>query len=214
MAARIGGAASLLTTRRPPAGGDVQLHLARSPSAAGPPAPGDPAPGGRGAGRVVAAVRNLYSGIGRPSIPPEKLLRAQLLRVLYSVRSERQLMEQLDYTCSSAGSSGWIWTTPCGIRRRSPRITNACSMARKPRPSWSGGRAGPPPSTAHCLRPGPGSDDPGNPTVDFHGEQRSSETHASTIDPEACCPTRARCSAPSESSHVSCFVRRYSRGLR
>ena len=39
----------------------------------------------------------LYSHIGRPSIPPEKLLRALLLQVLYSVRSERQLMEQLDY---------------------------------------------------------------------------------------------------------------------
>ncbi len=39
----------------------------------------------------------LYSPIGRPSIPPEKLLRALLLQVFYSVRSERQLMEQLDY---------------------------------------------------------------------------------------------------------------------
>src|SRR5574341_177607 len=39
----------------------------------------------------------LYSQVGRPSIPPEKLLRAQLLQVLYTVRSERQLMEQLDY---------------------------------------------------------------------------------------------------------------------
>ena len=39
----------------------------------------------------------LYSPIGRPSIPPEKLLRALLLQVLYSVRSERQLMEQLNY---------------------------------------------------------------------------------------------------------------------
>src|SRR5260370_30862563 len=39
----------------------------------------------------------LYSSIGRPSIPPEKLLRALLLQAFYSVRSERQLMEQLDY---------------------------------------------------------------------------------------------------------------------
>ena len=39
----------------------------------------------------------LYSPIGRPSIPPEKLLRALLVQVFYSVRSERQLMEQLDY---------------------------------------------------------------------------------------------------------------------
>ena len=40
----------------------------------------------------------LYSQIGRPSIPPEKLLRALLLQAFYSVRSERQLMEQLDTT--------------------------------------------------------------------------------------------------------------------
>ena len=39
----------------------------------------------------------LYAPIGRPSIPPEKLLRALLLQAFYSVRSERQLMEQLDY---------------------------------------------------------------------------------------------------------------------
>ena len=39
----------------------------------------------------------MYSRIGRPSIPPEKLLRALLLHAFYSVRSERQLMEQLDY---------------------------------------------------------------------------------------------------------------------
>ena len=43
------------------------------------------------------AFDRLYSDIGRPSIPPEKLLRALLLQAFYSVRSERQLMEQLDY---------------------------------------------------------------------------------------------------------------------
>src|SRR4029079_10516506 len=41
--------------------------------------------------------QRLYALNGRPSIPPEKLLRALLLRAFYSVRSERQLMEQLDY---------------------------------------------------------------------------------------------------------------------
>ncbi len=39
----------------------------------------------------------LYSGMGRPSVPPEKLLRAMLLQVFYSIRSERQLMERLDF---------------------------------------------------------------------------------------------------------------------
>src|SRR4029077_13944440 len=39
----------------------------------------------------------LYAVIGRPSVPPERLLRAQLLQIFYSIRSERLLMEQLDY---------------------------------------------------------------------------------------------------------------------
>lgn len=43
------------------------------------------------------AFQSMYSCIGRPSVPPEKLLRALLLQVLYSIRSERLLMEQLDY---------------------------------------------------------------------------------------------------------------------
>jgi transposase len=45
----------------------------------------------------------LYSRIGRPSIPPEKLLRALLLQAFFSVRSERQLMEQLDERRGAAG---------------------------------------------------------------------------------------------------------------
>lgn len=73
----------------------------------------------------------LYAKVGRPSIAPERLLRALLLQVLYSVRSERLLMEQ----------------------------------------------QGTPPT--------PPPDDPGNPTVNFHGERRSNATHASTTDPEA-----------------------------
>ena len=48
----------------------------------------------------------MYAKRGRPSIAPEKLLRALLLQVLYTIRSERQLMEQLDYTCCTAGSWG------------------------------------------------------------------------------------------------------------
>src|ERR1039457_2422266 len=47
--------------------------------------------------RMDSDLSKLYSGTGRPSIAPERLLRAQLLMVLYSIRSERQLMEQLNY---------------------------------------------------------------------------------------------------------------------
>jgi transposase len=48
-------------------------------------------------GRLWSDFERLYSHTGRPSIPPERLLRALLLQVLYSIRSERMLMEQLDY---------------------------------------------------------------------------------------------------------------------
>jgi hypothetical protein len=59
----------------------------------------------------------IYAATGRPSIPPEHLLRTLLLQVLYSVRSERMLMEQLDTTCCFAGSSASGWMTTCGCRR-------------------------------------------------------------------------------------------------
>src|SRR5207249_10255630 len=58
----------------------------------------------------------LYAKSGRPSIPPEKLLRALLLQAFYSGRSERQLMGWSSSTtiCGSAGLSGWRWTRWCG----------------------------------------------------------------------------------------------------
>ena len=71
----------------------------------------------------------LYSRDGRPSIPPERLLRALLLQAFYTVRSERQLMEQLDLICCSAGSSGSRRTMPYGMRRCSARTGIGCSMA-------------------------------------------------------------------------------------
>src|SRR5438309_100496 len=49
-------------------------------------------------GEMSALFDEMYSEMGRPSIPPEKLLRAQLLQMLYSVRSERLLMEEIDYS--------------------------------------------------------------------------------------------------------------------
>src|SRR5438477_3281775 len=48
-------------------------------------------------GALSPEFEKLYARFGRPSIPPERLLRALLLQALYTVRSERQLMEQLDY---------------------------------------------------------------------------------------------------------------------
>ena len=79
----------------------------------------------------------LYSSEGRPSIPPEQLLSALLLQVFYGIRSERQLMEQLDYNllyrCPSTRSgehlSGSMPMLRCGCRRLSPRTASGCSRA-------------------------------------------------------------------------------------
>src|SRR5258705_9578069 len=62
---------------------------------------------------------NLYAKSGRPSIPPEKLLRALLLQAFYSVRSERQLMEQSATICCSGGLLGCRWMPRCGTSRGS-----------------------------------------------------------------------------------------------
>jgi len=61
------------------------------------PARAIPGDGGRALERMDAELEQLYSHTGRPSIAPERLLRASLLMMLYSIRSERQLMEQLNY---------------------------------------------------------------------------------------------------------------------
>ena len=68
----------------------------------------------------------LYSPLGRPSIPPERLLRASLLQLIYSIRSERQLMEGWSSICCSAGSSGWGSTMLYGMRRASRRTATGC----------------------------------------------------------------------------------------
>jgi transposase len=68
----------------------------------------------------------LYANVARPSIPPERLLRAQLLQIFYSIRSERPLMEQLDYNILFRWFVGLTRTTGFGIRRSSRRIATAC----------------------------------------------------------------------------------------
>src|SRR6185437_6616088 len=66
-------------------------------------------------------LEKLYSQTGRPSIAPERLIRALLLQVLYSIRSERLLVEHSSTTCCSAGSWGCRWMSRCGITRASAR---------------------------------------------------------------------------------------------
>ena len=75
----------------------------------------------------------MYSSMGRPSIAPEKLLRAMLFQAFYSIRSERQLMERLEFDLLfrwfvGIGVDDAVWTT-----RRFPRIAIACWRARSPR---------------------------------------------------------------------------------
>ena len=71
----------------------------------------------------------LYSPIGRPSIPPEKLLRAMLLQAFYSIRSERLLMERLEYDLLFRWSSELASTTRPGTIRCSRRTATGCWRA-------------------------------------------------------------------------------------
>jgi transposase len=151
----------------------------------------------------------MYSKIGRPSIPPEKLLRALLLQVLYTVRSERMLMEQLNYNLLFRWFVGLnmddaVWDVTVFTKNRD-RLMKA-EIARRFFDLVVGeARSLDLMSDEHftvdgtlleaCAglksfksKDGSGDapvDDPGNPTVDFHGEKRSNDTHQSTTDPEA-----------------------------
>ena len=80
----------------------------------------------------------LYAPIGRPSIPPEKLVRAMLLQAFYSIRSERQLMERLEFDLL------FRWFVGIGVDDRgvgslgvSPRTASACWKATSPPSSWA-----------------------------------------------------------------------------
>ena len=151
----------------------------------------------------------MYSEIGRPSIAPEKLLRALLLQVLYTVRSERLLMEELNFNLLFRWFVGMnmdeaIWHPTVYSKNRDRlleadvakkffalvvaeatdlglmsdehftvdgTLLEACASLKSFKKKDSGEE--------------PPVDDPGNPTVNFHGEERKNETHASTTDPDA-----------------------------
>jgi len=151
----------------------------------------------------------LYSHTGRPSIAPERLLRALLLQVLYSVRSERMLMEQLEYNLLFRWFVGlnmddrvWDATTFTKNRDRLLRgeiaeefFAAVLELARAKEllsdehftvdgtmvEGWASLKSFQPKEQS-----GRGDDDkpddPGNPTVNFHGQKRSNETHQSTTD--------------------------------
>jgi transposase len=158
--------------------------------------------------RLSRHFNRLYAPLGRPSIPPEKLLRALLLMVLYSIRSERRLIEELEYNLLyrwfvGLGMDEAVWdaTTFSKNRERfidgevARRFFDQVLAEARQRDlvseehfsvdgtlieAWA---------SLKSFRPKDDDrqppNDPGNPTVNFHGERRSNETHQSTTDPDS-----------------------------
>jgi len=161
--------------------------------------------------RLSGVFDRMYAETGRPSIPPETVLKSLRLIVLYSIRSERQFCEQLDYNLlfrwfldmnmieesfdhsvfsknrerlmehevgrlffdavvKQARSSGWM---------SEEHFTVDGTLIE----AWASLKSFRPKGEDSDDRPTDG--DPGNPTVDFHGEKRSNATHQSTTDPES-----------------------------
>ena len=153
--------------------------------------------------------QKLYSHTGRPSIPPERLLRALLLQVLYSIRSERMLMEQLDYNLLFRWFVGLtmddpIWDATVFTKNRErllrgdihqlffdqvlAQARDRCLLSDEHFTvdgtlveAWAGLKSFKKKDGSDQEPP----DDPGNPTVNFHGEKRRNDTHQSTADPDA-----------------------------
>ncbi len=151
----------------------------------------------------------MYARVGRPSIAPEKLLRAQVLQMLYSIRSERLLMEEMDYNLLfrwfvglNADDEVWDATTFTKNRDRlleadvaKKFLAVVVEQARAKGlisdehftvdgtllEAWASAKSFKPKD----KKPGPPPEDPGNPTVNFRGEKRSNETHESKTDPQA-----------------------------
>ena len=150
----------------------------------------------------------MYSKKGRPSIAPEKLLRALLLQVLYTIRSERQLMEQLDYNLLYRWFVGLdmddaVWDVTVFTKNRERLLKSQIAdgfyeqvlkQARDQQllstehftvdgtliEAWAGQK-----SFQRKDGRKPPEDGGSNPTVNFHGEPRRNDTHQSTTDPEA-----------------------------
>ena len=151
----------------------------------------------------------LYAPMGRPSIPPEKLLRAMLLQAFYSIRSERQLMERLEYDLLfrwfvGIGVDAAVWDHSVFSNNRDRLLEGdiatrfLAAVLDQPRvkkllstdhftvdgtliEAWA---------SLKSFKPRDGSDEPPasggrNTEADFHGKKRSNETHVSTTDPDA-----------------------------
>ena len=158
--------------------------------------------------RLSPRFARLYSTTGRPSIPPEQLLRALLLQVLYSIRSERLLVEELDYSVLYRWFVGLsmddpIWDATTFTKNRDRLLQGDIADAFFAEvlaairadgllsdehftvdgtllEAWASHKSFKPKDGASTP-----PDDPKNPTVNFHGQQRRNDTHQSTTDPEA-----------------------------
>jgi transposase len=151
----------------------------------------------------------MYSDMGRPSIPPEQQLRALLLQSLYTIRSERLLMEEIDYSILfrwfiGLGMDDEIWS-PTTFSKNRDRLLEGdvagaffdavVDQARQAGllsdehftvdgtllEAWASLKS----FRRTDAGPTEPPDDPGNPTVNFQGEARRNDTHQSTTDPDA-----------------------------
>jgi transposase len=151
----------------------------------------------------------MYAKTGRPSIPPEKLLRAQLIQMLYTVRSERLLMEEIDYSMLFRWFVGMnldepVWDVTVFTKNRNRLLEGdvarefLCEVLAQAQAkgltsdehftvdgtlieAWASLKS----FQRKDQKDGPPPDDPGNPTVNFHGEKRSNDTHESATDADA-----------------------------
>jgi transposase len=150
----------------------------------------------------------MYASVGRPSIAPEKLLRAQLLQMLYSIRSERLLMEEMDYNLLfrwfvGLNADDAVWDATVFTKNRDRLLQADVAKLFLAQVVAQAGERGLT-SDEHFTVDGtlleawasvksfqpkekktPPPDDGGNPTVNFHGEKRSNDTHESKTDPES-----------------------------
>jgi len=150
----------------------------------------------------------MYAKTGRPSIPPEKLLRAQLVQMLYSIRSERLLMEEVDYSMLFRWFVGMnldepVWDATVFTKNRNRLLEGdvarefLCEVIKQAQTkgltsdehftvngtlieAWASLK-----SFQRKEENNQPPDDPRNPTVNFHGEKRSNQTHESTTDADA-----------------------------
>ncbi len=158
--------------------------------------------------RLSGRFRVLYSHTGRPSVPPERLLRALLLQILYTIRSERLLMEQLDYNLLFRWFVGMsldeaVWDATVFTKNRDRLLAGEIAPAffqevlaeARTRnllseehftvdgtliEAWASQKS----FQKMGEEPADPPEDPNNPTVSYRGEKRSNQTHRSRTDPE------------------------------